>query len=223
MLTVGFGDLSASTHQEAIFLILVEIISVMCLAYNINWVGTLISNIRIQDLEKSKNFKTFKQLTDKYDLPTDLEWRINNYIEESVNIRKKFNVEEEHSFIKKLPSGIKKEYLKESNKVIFQKLPFFCNLMDKTKNSLAEKINMIISHPEQSLRVLEDNYDLLILKEGEIGYTVKRRNCAFNDMVIDKVKIGNHQSPFIIGLEFLSHYRPIYEIKSLVYSVIYSL
>ena len=38
----------------------------MCLAYNINTVGTLISNIRSQDIEKSKNYKTFKQLSDKY-------------------------------------------------------------------------------------------------------------------------------------------------------------
>ena len=52
----------------------------MCLAYNINWVGTLISNIRAQDLEKGKNFKTFRQLSNKYDLPSELEWRISNYI-----------------------------------------------------------------------------------------------------------------------------------------------
>jgi hypothetical protein len=68
MLTVGFGDINATTDNEAVCLIFIEIISVICLAYNINWVGTLISNIRAQDLEKSKNFKTFKQLTDKYQL-----------------------------------------------------------------------------------------------------------------------------------------------------------
>jgi hypothetical protein len=67
-------------------------VSVICLAYNINWLGTLISNIRTQDREKSRNMKMFKQLSDKYELPEDLEWRINNYIEESVNIRKKFNL-----------------------------------------------------------------------------------------------------------------------------------
>ena len=92
MLTVGFGDLSATTEEEALCLIFIEIFSVMCLAYNISWIGTLISNIRAQDLEKSKNFKTFKQLSDKYDLPSELEWRISNYIDESVNIRKKFNI-----------------------------------------------------------------------------------------------------------------------------------
>lgn len=132
MLTVGFGDLVATNHQEAVWLIFIEIFSVMCLAYNINWIGTLISNIRAQDIEKGKNLKTFKQLSDKYNLPVDIEWRISNYIEESANIRKKFNIEEEHTFIKNLPSTMRKEYLKESNKSIFQELPFFANLIDKT-------------------------------------------------------------------------------------------
>ncbi len=50
MLTVGFGDLSATTYQEAMILTLVEMISCICLAYNINCVGTLISNIRSQDV-----------------------------------------------------------------------------------------------------------------------------------------------------------------------------
>ena len=109
----------------------------MCLAYNISWIGTLISNIRAQDLEKSKNFKTFKQLSDKYDLPSELEWRISNYIDESVNIKKKFNIEEEKTFVKSLPSTMKKDYLKESNKSIFQELPFFSSLVDKTLFNLA--------------------------------------------------------------------------------------
>jgi len=68
MLTVGFGDIHANTHQEAICLVLIEFVSVICLAYNVSWVGTLIGNIRAQDLEKGKNFKTFKQLADKHKL-----------------------------------------------------------------------------------------------------------------------------------------------------------
>lgn len=72
MLTIGFGDIVASTYQEALCLIVIEIISVMCLAYNINSVGTLINNIRAQDIEKGKNYKTFKQLADKYALPPEL-------------------------------------------------------------------------------------------------------------------------------------------------------
>lgn len=123
-------------------------VSCICLAYNINCVGTLISNIRQQDLEKSKNFKMFKQLADKNNLPEELSWKINNYIEESVNIKKKFNIEEESIFVEKLPAGFKREFLKESNKVIFQNLVFFKSLVEKTLYNFAEKIQMHICHPE---------------------------------------------------------------------------
>ncbi len=80
MLTVGFGDLSATTYKEAIIMVLIQTISVMALAYNINCIGTLINNIRSQDLEKSKNFKVFRKLAKNNDVSEDLEWRINNYI-----------------------------------------------------------------------------------------------------------------------------------------------
>ena len=59
---------------------------------------------------------------------------------------------------------------------------------------------MSISHPEQILRSLSDDFKLLILREGEIGYTVKKPNCDFNNMVIDKVKIGKKDKPFILSL-----------------------
>lgn len=137
MLTIGFGDITATTSDEALCLIVIEIFSVMCLAYNINTVGTLISNIRSQDIEKSKNYKTFKQLSDKYELSDELEEKINHYIEESVNIRKKFNLEEENHFLHKLPVDLKKEYLKESNRTIFYSLVFFGGLVEKTLYGIA--------------------------------------------------------------------------------------
>lgn len=99
MLTVGFGDLNATNYEEAIVLTLIEMISCIALAYNINCVGMLISNIRSQDLEKGNNFKIFYKLSRKNDLSEDLEWRINNYIEESSNIKKQFNYEKESQFV----------------------------------------------------------------------------------------------------------------------------
>ena len=172
----------------------------MCLAYNINTVGTLISNIRSQDIQKSKNYKTFKQLSDKYQLSDELEEKINHYIQESVNIRKKFNLEEENHFLQKLPVDLKKEYLKESNRTIFYSLVFFGGLVEKTLYGIAQRIQMSISHPMQTLRKLDDSYNLLILRQGEIGFVPKRRNCNFNDMLIDRVKVKDMKKPFLLGL-----------------------
>ena len=46
-----------------------------------------------------------------------------------MNIRKKFNLEEENHFLQKLPVDLKKEYLKESNRTIFYSLVFFGGLV----------------------------------------------------------------------------------------------
>jgi hypothetical protein len=92
MLTVGFGDIVATNYQEALCLVFIETFSCMALAYNINCVGSLISNIRAQDLEKSKKYKIFRSLAQKHDISNNLFLKIGNYIEESNNIKKKFNI-----------------------------------------------------------------------------------------------------------------------------------
>lgn len=65
MLTVGFGDISAANHQEATCLIFIETLSCIIMAYNINRVGSIINNIRLEDQNRSKKFKIFKKLTDQ--------------------------------------------------------------------------------------------------------------------------------------------------------------
>jgi hypothetical protein len=59
MLTVGSGNLNATNHVEAIVLTMIEMISCIALAYNINRVGMLISKIRQEDVEKGKDLKVF--------------------------------------------------------------------------------------------------------------------------------------------------------------------
>ena len=48
---------------------------------------------------------------------------------------------------------------------------------------------MHVSHPEEIIRHLDDEYNLLILKGGEIGYTCKKSGCKYNEKVIDTIKI----------------------------------
>lgn len=62
MLTVGFGDLSATNWMEALCLIFIELTSCVLFTYNINCVGNLINNLRRQSKEKEKNVKTFRRM-----------------------------------------------------------------------------------------------------------------------------------------------------------------
>ncbi len=46
-------------------------------------------------MNRSKKFKIFKKLTDQNTVPEELAFKINNYIEESSKIKKRFNYEED--------------------------------------------------------------------------------------------------------------------------------
>lgn len=62
MLTVGFGDLCATNHIEALILIFVETFSCITLAYNISSVGTLIGSIRENEKIKKRKLQIFHQM-----------------------------------------------------------------------------------------------------------------------------------------------------------------
>ena len=112
MLTIGFGDISPVNYQEALILVFIETFSCIVLAYNINCVGILFSNIRESEIEKVKKQKIFKHLSEKNNISEDLTSKISNYIEESFNIKKNFNFEEESTFLSSLPSSIKTSFLR---------------------------------------------------------------------------------------------------------------
>jgi hypothetical protein len=223
MLTIGFGDIVPVTYQEACCMILVETISCMILSYNISCVGSLITNIRSQDIERSKDLKIFKKLADKHHINDDLTWKINSYIEEHVNIKKLFNIEEEMQFVEKLPTAYKVEYTKEANKVVFQDLMFFSHMMEKTLISLAEKLEKRITHPEEIILGSEQNLNLLILKNGEVGYISRKGGRSFSNIIIDRLEVSIDKHPFLLHTNFITKGKCPYAIKSIVYSVIYSL
>jgi hypothetical protein len=189
MLTIGFGDIVPVTYKEACCMILIETISCVILSYNISCVGSLISNIRSQDIERGKNLKIFKKLADKNRIKEELSWKINNYIEEHANIKKLFNIEEEVQFVEKLPAAYRIDYLKEANKTVFQNLLFFNNMMEKTLFSLAEIIETKITHPEQLIIGMEPHFDLLILKNGEVGFLARKNNRAYSGLIIDRAAV----------------------------------
>jgi hypothetical protein len=49
---------------------------------------------------------------------------------------------------------------------------------------------MCIYHPEEIIQPLEDNFNLYILKAGEIGYVSKRNESKHFNKVIDIQKIN---------------------------------
>lgn len=70
---------------------------------------------------------------------------------------------------------------------------------------------------------MDDDFNLLILKKGHIGYICKKPGCNFNESVADEILVKEGGNPFLTSLDFISKIRPNYEIKSLKFSVLYTL
>lgn len=85
---------------------------------------------------------------------------------------------------------MKKEYLKQSNKNIFENIHFFKSFISKTLYNLAEKIEMRVSHPEEVIQHLYDDYNLIILKTGRLGFAYKRPNFEMKQLVMDTKEIS---------------------------------
>ena len=62
---LGFGNAAPANPKEAIFISIIQCFSCVLLAYNINYVGILISNIAKQDEDKLKNLKIAKKLCEE--------------------------------------------------------------------------------------------------------------------------------------------------------------
>jgi hypothetical protein len=52
---------------------------------------------------------------------------------------------------------------------------------------------------------------------------VRKGGCWFNSTVINKLAVEGAEEPALISLGFIHQNRPIYEIKSIGYSVLYFL
>ena len=74
---------------------MLDVMSCIILTYNINTVGNIIRKIRSNDEEYEKNMKIFKRMEEKEDITNDLKKKMITFLNESVKMRKRYNVEEE--------------------------------------------------------------------------------------------------------------------------------
>jgi hypothetical protein len=82
--------------------------------------------------------------------------------------------------------------------------------LDRTLYNFAEHLEIRITHPQQIIRNVDDDFNLMILKKGEIGYACKKTGCDFNDEIVDFIKISAGEVPFLTSLDFISKIRPNY-------------
>ncbi len=88
-----------------------------------------------------------------------------------------------------MPTELKADFLKESNKKIFENLVFFKNLTEKTLLAMAEVIQMKICHPEEIIKKRGELSGITILKQGKIAFCTKLMGSTWSNISIDKATV----------------------------------
>ena len=100
--------------------------------------------------------------------------KVENYINESVEVKKKFNIEEENGLVAHLPSGLRKQVRGERNFNLLRGLTFFGELLKSSIFNIADKMERQIYTPNEVIKKRDSLFEVCILEVGEIGYVAKK-------------------------------------------------
>lgn len=94
MLTVGFGDFTATNPFEAVTVSFIEITSILMLAYTINKIGDLIKQYVRDDEVKTRKMKLLNEYFQSNHTAVDLQDRAKWCLENKCDTEKYFDTEE---------------------------------------------------------------------------------------------------------------------------------
>ena len=96
-------------------------------------------------------------------------------------------------------------------------------MAEKTIYNLSEKIEMVMSHPEEVIMNKTDDFNLWILRSGKVGLTYSRPGSELSGQIMDSVAVKEGKEPMALSLNFITKKQLTYEVKSLSYSSFYYL
>lgn len=123
-------------------------VSCIILAYNINNVGRLITNLKDHTMEKVNSMKTFQEMAKENKIEVEFENKINNHIEENYEVNSKLNFKGQDTLLNSLPTSLRKQYMKRVCRNLFGHLHFIKDLTKKAQHSLAENFTRQMLHPD---------------------------------------------------------------------------
>ena len=222
VLSVGFGGVSPATTDEALCIIFIETLGCIWLTYNISHVGNIIRDIASYSKEKETSLKALSRIQDKFSLSEEVRSKLKNYLIESTEMKRLYNLEEEEKLTTSLPKNLSEELKKESNSCLLLNIPFLRSISQKYLSELATLINRKLSHPEEILMSYGKTPSLMIVSNGQISLNMHRPGKKSHGKEIERKKISPDEYR-ILSLDFLLNKVLPFDVKSCNYATVYHL
>ena len=222
VLSVGFGGVSPATTDEALCIIFIETLGCIWLTYNINHVGNIIKDIASYSKGKETNLKALSRIQEKLNLSEEVRSKLKNYLIESTEMKRLYNLEEEEKLTTSLPETLSEELKRESNSGMLQSIPFLRSINRKYLSELAILINRKLSHPEEILMSHGKVPELVIVSNGQVSFNMHCPGRKSHGKEIERKKVSSGEY-IILSLDFLQNKGLPFQIKSCDYATVYHL
>ncbi|EAR94758.2 cation channel family protein (macronuclear) [Tetrahymena thermophila SB210] len=150
MTTVGYGDITPSNTQEALFTLVTMIIMSCIFAYSINNVGMILRDIQKDKIELNSQISVITKYLSKKNVNIELISRVRHYLIFLQEEQKERDKEQEDKILNKLSNRLREEIYIDINQRIIKQVSFFYKYFSqKTISKLVKAMKEVVISPNE--------------------------------------------------------------------------
>ena len=112
------------------------------------------------------------------------------FINESINMKRNYNIEEEEKLLGSLPSSILEDYRKQTNTKILKEIPLLKLMSKRYLQEISTIVERKLAHPEQILINKNKIPEILIAQGGQMSLCANLPGSKIHGKSMQKLKLN---------------------------------
>ncbi|CAD8062190.1 unnamed protein product [Paramecium sonneborni] len=195
MVTVGYGDITATNQYEMLFINCMMLLSSGMFAYSMNSIGMILKNYYDIQQKYKRSLIQINNYMKKGQLNQTIQNRVRNYVKHYIQSEFNENYSEVKEIISHLPVKLRQELTMGIQMNIMQNISVLThNFSQQILKQLSQKIEQVKYIPDEVIYNngdLEDQY-LYYLQEGQVLLCEERSNKVLQIIKLNET-FGEHQ------------------------------
>ncbi|CAD8127668.1 unnamed protein product [Paramecium sonneborni] len=185
MTTIGYGDITAQSQLELIYVDIIMFLSSGVFAYSMNQIGIILKNLQDSKLKYKRSIFKMNTFMSKNQVEPKIQSRIRNYLKYYINQEQNENQDDVDNLISILPQNLQQDLNDDIQiKVINQVKSVISHFSQRTQQLLSKNLSLIKYSPGDFIYkkgdIMEKN--LYFIKEGEIEIIEEKSKMKFNNL-----------------------------------------
>ncbi|CAD8178590.1 unnamed protein product [Paramecium pentaurelia] len=217
MTTVGYGDITAQSQLEIIFVDIIMFLSSGVFAYSMNSIGMILKNLQDSKMKYKRSLLQMNTFMSKNQVEPQIQSRIRNYLKYYIEQEQNENQEDVNSLISLLPKNLQQDLNTDIQTKVINKDKFVINHFSKrTQQQLSKMLELVKFTPGDYIYKKGEISDknLYFIKEGEVDIVDEQSKMKFSEL--------QQNQPFGI-YQFFTNFPPKTSAVSVGFSNIYKI